>query len=106
MTATTLQIAPAAEREIGDAYEWYRVRSALAAEVFREEVFAAIDQIAEFPGTWPADPEGNRRFVLRRFPYTVFYELDGVAVTILAVAHQHRRPDYWRNRGARKGGSR
>jgi plasmid stabilization system protein ParE len=91
-------IAPAAEREIGDAYLWYRGRNPIAAEMYRDEVFLAIDRISEAPSTWPADSEGTRRFLLRRFPYTVFYEFADNRVTVLAVAHQHRRPDYWRRR--------
>lgn len=38
------------------------------------------------------------RGVLRRFPYTVHYEFNASAVTVLAVAHQRRRPRYWDER--------
>lgn len=98
MSGFVVEIAPAAEGEIGDAFLWYRERNPLAAEAFRSEVFDAIDRIAEAPATWPADDEGNRKYVLRRFPYSVFYEVLGSIVTILAVAHHRRRPNYWRER--------
>jgi toxin ParE1/3/4 len=39
-----------------------------------------------------------RRHVLRHFPYTVFYEMLGSTVTVLAVAHQRRNPGYWHTR--------
>jgi len=67
------------------------------AETFRTEVFDAIDRIAETPLGKSADAEGNRRRVLRRFPYSVIYEVRTSTVTILAVAHHRRRPDYWRS---------
>jgi toxin ParE1/3/4 len=39
-----------------------------------------------------------RHFLVRRFPYVIFYgELED-AVRILAAAHAKRRPDYWRSR--------
>jgi plasmid stabilization system protein ParE len=92
-----VQLAPAAEGDIGDAFLWYRERNALVADAFRAEVFDAIDRIAKAPLSRAADEEGNRKRVLKRFPYSVFYEVLGSTVTILAVAHHRRRPDYWRS---------
>jgi toxin ParE1/3/4 len=44
--------------------------------------------------------DGYRQFFLRRFPYTIIYELDPAAYTtiVVAVCHQSRRPNYWRDR--------
>ena len=47
---------------------------------------------------WPVDAEGVRYFILRRFPYTIHYEVAASFVTVLAVAHQRRRPGYWHER--------
>lgn len=40
----------------------------------------------------------NRRMPLRRFPYSVIYALHADEVRILAIAHQRRKPGYWRDR--------
>jgi plasmid stabilization system protein ParE len=90
-----LALAPAAEDDMRNAFIWYRDRNALVADAFRAEFFDAIDRIAEHPLSHTADDEGNRRRVLRRFPYSVFYEVSGNTVTVLAVAHHRRRPRYW-----------
>ena len=47
---------------------------------------------------WPADPDAVRYYILRRFPYTIHYEVAGTEVIVLAVAHQRRRPGYWQDR--------
>lgn len=39
-----------------------------------------------------------REFGLDRFPYSVVYRIVPGGVTIVAISHQHRRSDYWRNR--------
>lgn len=96
MSEFVVVIAPAAERDISDALGWYRKRNALAAEGFRAEVFDAVDRIAAAPWGRPADGEGNRMRVLKRFPYSVFYAVEGQTITLLAVAHHRRRPHYWR----------
>jgi len=45
----------------------------------------------------PALPE-IRRCRLRRFPYSVVYTQDGPDILVLAIAHQHRKPGYWKRR--------
>lgn len=98
MSGYVVEVAPAAEGDIGDAFLWYRERNALIADAFRAEVFDAIDRIADTPLGKAADEDGNRRRVLHRFPYSVVYEVSGSTVTILAVAHHRRKPDYWRGK--------
>lgn len=93
-----VSLLPAAEEEIEQAFYWYFARSPLAATAFRTEVIAAIDRLAEDPLTWPADDEDVRYYILRRFPYTVHYEVTGSNVIVLAGAHQRRRPGYWEDR--------
>jgi plasmid stabilization system protein ParE len=88
-------LAPEAEQDISDALLWYRERNALAADGFRAEVFDAVDRIAVAPLSRPADEEGNRRRVFKRFPYSVVYEVERTTITVLAVAHHRRRPNYW-----------
>ena len=41
---------------------------------------------------------GTRRFVLQRFPFAVTYRERDSGVQILAFAHGHRRPGYWKER--------
>ena len=57
---------------------------------------AAERDIAEDPLRRRADENGDRRNVLKHFPYSVVYEIIGKTVTVLAEAHHRRRPNYWR----------
>jgi hypothetical protein len=38
------------------------------------------------------------RIQMGRFPYHVAFVADQLNITVLAIAHQHGRPGYWRNR--------
>jgi plasmid stabilization system protein ParE len=93
-----VSLLPAAEEEIEEAFHWYFERSLFAADAFRTEVIAAIDSLAEDPLRWPADSEAVRYYIVRRFPYTIHYEVAATEVIVLAVAHQRRRPGYWQER--------
>lgn len=41
---------------------------------------------------------GRRRFLVRKFPYSVVYYLRGDEVGVIALAHHRRRPAYWKSR--------
>ena len=96
MSEFSVVLAPQAETDIAEAFDWYRRRSATAADTFRAEALDAIDRLSEAPNRWRMDEDGTRRRVLRHFPYSVVFEVLGSAVMVLAVAHDRRRPGYWR----------
>jgi plasmid stabilization system protein ParE len=73
-------------------------RSAVAAQAFALEIDPAIKSIADTPERWPEATRGERRFILPRFPYSILYRIRSDAVFVVAVAHQRRRPGYWRDR--------
>ena len=91
-------IHPAAVEEAEAAARWYRQRSAQASAGFAEEVNSAIDKILEAPQRWPASLHGTRKFLLCRFPFAVIYRELPSTIQVLAVAHGHRRPGYWKDR--------
>ena len=95
----TVEVLPEAGREFRDAFLWYFERSPIAAEAFRSEIFECIDGLGERADMWPSSDEGIHFHVLCRFPYTVWYDLNKHCATVIAIAHQHRRPDYWKTRG-------
>lgn len=98
MTRFIVEVLPAAEQEFREAFFWYFERSPIAADAFRSLVLDAIDGLADRAGMWPANADGFHFHVLDRFPYTVWYDLNGQVATVVAVAHQHRRPGYWKSR--------
>jgi plasmid stabilization system protein ParE len=39
-----------------------------------------------------------RRAALHRFPYGIFYILDGETIRVIAILHRARSPEQWRRR--------
>jgi len=84
--------------EFREAVLWYRKRNAAISTEFRRTVSSTIEAIARVPHRWPRYLHGTRRFILRRFPFSIVYLDDPQIVTIIAVAHSKRRPGYWKQR--------
>lgn len=90
---------PEAERDLRDAAEFYRQHAgtALSQSLFGE-FERAVGVMLGHPGVGPLWRNGERRYVMQRFPYSLIYTVSGEEIRILAVAHHSRRPGYWRGR--------
>lgn len=98
MAAKPLEIHPAALAELKSAVSWYLERNQTAALSFVSELDRALDRVIKFPGRWPAGERATRKFVLQRFPFAVIYREKETRIQVLAIAHGHRRPGYWKER--------
>jgi plasmid stabilization system protein ParE len=94
----TVRFLEIAEMELDQAIHWYGAQAPGLDNAFLIEVLSAADRISRFPDAWHSLGEGVRRYRLSRFPYGLIYTLDNGDILVLAVAHLHRRPDYWRDR--------
>jgi len=94
----TVRFLEVAELELDQAIQWYRAQSPGLGDMFLIEALSAVDRIIRFPDAWQSMDENINRCRLNRFPYGLIYTIDNGDVLVLAVAHLHRRPDYWRDR--------
>jgi hypothetical protein len=98
-----LRIHEAAAEEAAEAAAWYeRERPGLGAD-FEKALNAALDMLEQdvvpltsVPGA--AGARGVKRLLLRRFPYVIVVHQRDTETVVVAVAHQARRPGYWRDR--------
>ncbi|MGO9122251.1 MAG: type II toxin-antitoxin system RelE/ParE family toxin [Desulfomonilaceae bacterium] len=93
-----LQIHPLAEAELAEATRFYEDRLPGLGEVFLAEVARCFEHAYDTPDLGAPCYGSFRRLLVRRFPYTVVYEILPQAILIVAVAHQKRKPGYWRRR--------
>lgn len=98
MPKHSLEFHPEAVTEAREAAQWYRLRSESAADAFIAEIDFALGQIDEGPDRWPKYVQGTRRYLLHRFPFYLVYRQKGSNIQIVAVAHGHRKPGYWKAR--------
>jgi len=97
-----VRVLEVAEKELDEAVSYYNNQVAGLGDAFLLEAVAAIERIRQFPDAWHPLGENVRRCRLRRFPYGLIYHADETGVLVVAVAHTHRRPEYWRDRLKRR----
>ena len=93
-----ITLHPEAEAEVLQALEWYVQRSPLAARAFVHELTSVVRLAARSPMTWPRTFGNTRHILFPRFPFDLVFRLKGDEIEIVAVAHQRRRPSYWKDR--------
>lgn len=91
-----VEFRPPAQHELIQAGEWYlREGGRRVAEQFEGAVSRALALLAVMPSLGTPSYGQARLWPLRRFPYTLVYRVQGEMLTVLAVAHQSRSPEYW-----------
>lgn len=96
--AYRVELDPAAIAEAREAFHWYDDRNSDASSAFQRELDEAIELVSQSPTRWPVLKGLLRRRLFRSFPYALIYSVTDDLIQIIAIAHQHRRPGYWRKR--------
>ncbi len=94
----SLIIRPEAELDMREAYAWYEKQVPGLGANFLLNVDAALRSLQRNPLQHPAVYQGIRRFLVRRFPYGIFYVVEEKQLVILAVFHAKRDPKSWQVR--------
>lgn len=100
----SLRFDSEAEAEVRAAIAWYERERVGLGDEFWGEVQHALRLIEEHPEIGGRIGRVRvrgvaRRLPVRRFPYFVVYRERADFLEVVAVAHQTRRPGYWRSRG-------
>ena len=81
-----------------EAALFYEAAKTGLGDAFLDDIQHAIDTVRERPQLGVAVARGFRRALLRRFPFSIVYAIDDSKIIVVAVAHQRRRPYYWKGR--------
>ena len=98
MARRVVDLHPEAIAEGREARLWYRLRSEAVEERLRLALRRAIASVRASPERWRADDDGLRHCRVVGFPYRLIYWTDGPYSLVVAIAHNSRRPGYWKER--------
>ena len=81
-----------------DAALFYESAAPSLGHDFLDDLQHAIDTVRERPELGVLIALGVRRILVRRFPFSLIYAVEAGQVVVVAVAHQRRRPEFWKGR--------
>ena len=88
-----------ARAEAEDAVRWYRENGgAVPARAFAQELRRVVELAAAQPGIGAPGQRGTTKLFFKRFPYTLIFRIQESSITVIAIAHQSRRPTFWAGR--------
>ncbi len=83
-------IRAAAEADLREAQEWYESQRPGLSDEFLLSVADALTRLEQSPELFPLYYRGFRRVLTRRFPYKLFYRIEGDAVIVFRILHAAR----------------
>ena len=88
----------AADADIEAAFEWYESEQPELGFEFLDEVRATYSRILDGPFKYQELRSGIRRALTRRFPYGIYFSVEGDLIVIIAVLDTSRDPAEWQFR--------
>jgi hypothetical protein len=93
----TVFISSDAEEDLVNGYWFYERQSLGLGGYFRSCLIADIDSLAYYGGIH-ACQYGHHRALSKRFPFCIYYHINGSLITVMAVLDARRDPLWIRQR--------
>lgn len=94
----TVRFRLEAASDVVSARAWYDAQHPGLGDGFLRSLEKVIGLVSELPDAFPELAVGLRRALLGRFPYAIYYRVDGDGIDVIACLHTRRSPSRWRNR--------
>lgn len=93
-----IEFLPIAKLELDDTVAYYELQLEGLGKRYQEEVRTSLKRVAIFPKAWTQIRPNIRKCVMHKFPFNILYSVHENTILVIAIAHHHRKPDYWINR--------
>jgi toxin ParE1/3/4 len=94
----SLLLHPEALKEIDDSAKYYHDQSEGLEIKFLDQIESAYLKIQKNPELFPCVDSDIHKYILSKFPFSIFYKIYPNEIIIFSVSHQKRHPDYWKHR--------
>lgn len=88
----SVSILPEAEADIDNAYIWYESKQVDLGNLFFKIIAESVNYISNNPFICEEIYKGTRRFVIKKFPYGIYYRvnLEMKEIQIIGIIHFKR----------------
>jgi plasmid stabilization system protein ParE len=87
-----LQITPSAGDDLLEGFSFYEAREAGVGDYFLQCLASDIESLGLYAGIHPKSHLGLYRISSKRFPFSIYYQFDGLIVFVAAILDARRNP--------------
>jgi len=94
----SIELSDEAEVDFDKSYEFYFEDSPKVADTFFKQINLGFDNIKQNPKSFSIAHKDVRRYVVKKFPFVIYYRIVDTVIQIIAVFHTSRNPEIWNER--------
>ncbi|MEW6038623.1 MAG: type II toxin-antitoxin system RelE/ParE family toxin [Pseudomonadota bacterium] len=98
-----IEILGSARQDLMDGYRFYEKQAAGIGAYFLDTLISDIDSLIVNAGIHPVHFGNYHRLLSKRFPFAIYYRLEGQIARVYAVLDCRRSPAWTRNKLGWKG---
>jgi plasmid stabilization system protein ParE len=93
-----IELSDEAEIDFDKSYEYYSTISLKVADNFYKQINSSFRKIAGSPFSCQQVYLEIRQFVLKKYPFIIYFRIQETVIQIIAIFHTSRSPFIWQER--------
>jgi len=93
-----IELSDEAEADFDKSYDYYASKSKNIANNFYKQIDINLEKISENPFLYPLSQKDVRRYVMKKFPFVIYYQIKELTISVIAIFHTSRNPEIWKDR--------
>ena len=92
----TVRVLKTARADLAAGYWFYEQQETGLGDYFLRRIYEDLELLGQIAGIHRQTVSGFHKMIARRFPYAIFYRINGDTVEVLAILDGRRSPDWIR----------
>lgn len=94
----SIELSNEAEKDFEKSYAFYYENNPKVADTFFQNINRSFEKIKENPHTFPTVHKDVKKYVIKKFPFVIYYRLMNTIIRVIAIFHSSRNPEKWNER--------
>jgi len=93
-----IEVSDEAEIDFDKSYEYYYKDNPKVADTFFKKINIGFENIKQNPNFYPIAYKDVRKYVVKKFPFVIYYRIIDSLIQVIAIFHTSRNPEIWNER--------
>jgi toxin ParE1/3/4 len=94
----SIEVSDEAEIDFDNSYNYYFEERHKVADAFFKRINMSFEDIKQNPFAFPVAYKNIRKYVVKKFPFVIYYQIVNSTIKVIAIFHTSRNPEIWNER--------